>query len=80
MAAENPTHHLIFYLDGITGFLGNFYPTSIHYNKMDFQCAEAAYQSRKFDNFPEIQQQFCAINGNEAFRLAQRFKEHIPKN
>jgi N-glycosidase YbiA len=56
-----------------TFFLGNFYPTSIKLWQMEFACAEAAFQAAKFLHNPDLAKRFTRLDGEEAWKLAQRF-------
>lgn len=77
IAGSNPTGHLTFYLDGETAFLGNFQPCRIQYDNRTFKCAEAAFQSRKFDGNLNIKNQFQSVDGEGAFRLAQQYRSFV---
>lgn len=53
-------------------FLSNFYPTSLKIWNMNFSCAEAAFQAAKFLHQPEIAVRFTYLDGEEAWKLAQK--------
>lgn len=52
-------------------FLSNFYSSPVRFNGMDFQNAEAAFQSAKC---PERAFEFCELNPSEAKRLGRKVK------
>lgn len=61
----------------VSAWLGNFYPSSTTIYGRTFSCAEAAYQSRKFDGTPKIQAQFTNLNGEQAFQLAKKNSKFV---
>jgi ribA/ribD-fused uncharacterized protein len=61
----------------VSAWLGNFYPTPITIYGRTFSCSEAAYQSCKFEGYPNIQAQFTNLNGDQAFRLAKKYSKFI---
>jgi ribA/ribD-fused uncharacterized protein len=60
--------------NALTAFLGNFYPCSITYNGLTFSCSEAAFQAAKFNHMPSLQQALCKLDGDGAWRYAQKHK------
>ncbi len=55
-----------------TFFLSNFYPAKIKVWDMKFSCSEAAFQAAKFLHKPELAVRFTHLDGEEAWKLAQR--------
>lgn len=55
-----------------TFFLSNFYPASMKMWNMKFSCSEAAFQAAKFLHKPELAVRFTHLDGEEAWKLAQR--------
>lgn len=55
-----------------TFFLSNFYPTSLKIWNMKFSCSEAAFQAAKFLHKPELAVRFTHLDGEEAWKLAQK--------
>lgn len=55
-----------------TFFLSNFYPKNVKIWDMKFSCAEAAFQAAKFLYKPELAVRFTYLDGQEAWKLAQR--------
>ncbi|WP_068470729.1 NADAR family protein [Candidatus Protochlamydia phocaeensis] len=55
-----------------TFFLGNFYPASVKLWNMEFSCSEAAFQAAKFLHKPALAARFTRLNGEDAWKLAQR--------
>lgn len=57
----------------LTYFLGNFYPSTLNYQGLNYSCLESAFQAAKF-NDPAIKQQFCHLDGDQAWRLARQYQ------
>lgn len=55
-----------------TFFLSNFYPKNVKIWNKKFSCAEAAFQAAKFSNKPELAARFTDLDGQEAWKLAQK--------
>ncbi len=55
-----------------TYFLSNFYPASLNIWNMKFCCAEGAFQAAKFLDKPEIAVRFTHLDGEAAWKLAQK--------
>jgi len=53
-------------------FLSNFFPANIKIWDMKFYCAEAAFQAAKFLDKPEIAVRFTHLDGEDAWKLAQK--------
>ena len=53
-------------------FLSNFYPANIKMWDMKFYCSEAAFQAAKFLDKPEIAVKFTHLDGEDAWKLAQK--------
>lgn len=53
-------------------FLSNFYSANLKIWDMKFSCAEAAFQAAKFLHKPELAVRFTYLDGEQAWRLAQR--------
>ena len=56
-----------------TYFLSNFYPCSVKVGEFNFACAEAAFQAYKFTHIPELFARFRKLDGDEAWKLGQRY-------
>lgn len=63
--------------DPLTEWLGNFYPISVEYNGLVFPNSEAAFQSQKFIDHPDLMVQFTSLTGDQAFRRARELSEFI---
>jgi ribA/ribD-fused uncharacterized protein len=53
-------------------FLSNFYPVNMKIWDMKFYCSEAAFQAAKFLDKPEIAVRFTHLDGEDAWKLAQK--------
>lgn len=53
-------------------FLSNYYPASLKIWSMKFHCSEAAFQAAKFLDKPEIAVRFTTLDGEDAWKLAQK--------
>lgn len=54
-------------------FLSNMYPCKIRVNGLEFQCAEACFQSFKTTDL-ELRKKFQNLNGFEAKKLGKKIK------
>ena len=54
----------------LTALFGNFHPCKIHYKRLTYKNAEAAYQAAKSNN-PKVRKQFCNLTGNQAWKKGQ---------
>lgn len=55
----------------LTAFLGNFYPCTIRFWGLQFQCAEAVYQAAKFAPDRRTMQRFQNLDGEAAYQLGR---------